>query len=189
VDVLGSQGTGSLLPVGHDTNFNDRMMGGAQNGPTEETLVVYRDVWFSGAFQYYMPSGDSTWDHVMQRGQEAQRLFGIDISPDVLWNLQPWSWLADWHWNIGQVISNVSALHSDGLVLRYGYLMVRTTVEHTATLTCGVTPGGYNIGPVSTTWVSTTKERIQATPYGFGLNASQFTERQKAILAAIAVTR
>lgn len=191
VQVVSEQSVNSaaIMKIGPNQSFSDFVLGNGGRGPTVETRTLKREIWFSGAFQYYLPRGDSAWDRIVQRGREAQKLFGLDITPDVLWNLQPWSWLVDWHLDTGSFIANVSAVSSDGLVVRWGYLMCRETVEHTVTIRCNARPTGDSVGTVTNVWRTITKRRVHATPYGFGLNPSSFTERQKAILAAIAVTR
>jgi hypothetical protein len=61
-------------------------------------------------------------------------------------------------------------------------------------MTVDKTIGPFNLGstPNCFSSLSTTverKERIKATPFGFGLVDSDFTNRQWAILAALGITR
>jgi len=44
-------------------------------------------------------------------------------------------------------------------------------------------------GPLSQTFVTEVKKRVKATPYGFGLDPDAYTGRQKAILAALGISR
>jgi hypothetical protein len=121
---------------------------------------------------------------------QANKLFGTRLTPATLWELTPWSWAADWFGNIGDIIHNASALGDDGLVIRYGYIM--DSYESIVTYT-QEGPIGINHGPVinslSLTRIHTLKRRYRATPYGFGLIPADFTTRQKAIVAALGISR
>nr|UJQ85137.1 MAG: hypothetical protein 1 [Leviviridae sp.] len=155
---------------------------------------IKKEVWFSGAYTYYLDMGDETHDKLIRYSQYAKKLLGIRLTPDVLWNLAPWSWMIDWVTNLGDVFHNVSAFASDGLVLRYGYVMAKTTHRYSKTVT-GIRPlAGRNVYqdtllPVSTTSSFVLKQRRKATPYGFGLELDGFDLRQWAILGALGMTR
>jgi len=140
--------------------------------------------WFEVEYQYYLPTGGSTNDKFRRYGSYARKLYGLDLSPEVLWNLSPWSWAADWFGNVGDVMHNVSAIGTDGLVLKNGYMMC-----HTGKIT---TDHGYHAGTGavgSRTNVVETKQRRPATPYGFGLSYDGLSIKQKAILAALGASR
>jgi hypothetical protein len=119
----------------------------------------------------------------------ARKLLGISLTPDVLWNLAPWSWATDWFGNTGDVISNWTAWAIDNQVLLYGYMMEH--IVHTYTYTFVGKTGFYqsDARPVSVTLRSESKIRIQASPYGFGLSFDDLSLRQKAIVAALGLTR
>jgi hypothetical protein len=153
---------------------------------TTETI----ERWFSGAFTYYI--APTILGGSQRRGwlQKANHLLGIRLTPEVLWNLTPWSWAADWFGNAGDVYHNLSAFHADGLTMAYGYVMERKTLRRNYNLT-GIRYKSFP-DPVSfeQTLVTTTKKRVQATPYGFGLNpVIDFSDRQKAIVAALGLSR
>lgn len=151
---------------------------------------VNQRTWFKGAYTYHVEAGKSDLDRLVHFEQMANRLLGTRITPEVLWELTPWSWLVDWVSNVGHVVSNYSAFQADGLVLRYGYLMRHTVVQDTHTNTGTVTAkNGHNLGTVTMTLRTERKERVRATPYGFGLNPNLFTDRQWAILAALGMTK
>lgn len=159
-------------------------------GPGQLTRVreETRKFWFSGAYTYLYPEGDSALDRMRQAESRMNRLFGTRVSPELFWELTPWSWAADWVSNAGDVIHNISAFSSDGLVLRWGYIMCHYTCRDTYSLT-GVGLKGATGGPRSQTFVTDVKKRLRATPYGFGLDLSSFTTRQWAILGALGISR
>lgn len=159
---------------------------------TTGTLVCTRKVkietWFSGGFTYYVDFDDDTLSRLHQKAQEIRRIYGVRLTPDVAWNLAPWSWAADWFANMGDVLKNASTLGADGLVMRYGYLMYKETVEDTYTHS-GVNLKTGPTGPVSQVFRTVYKRRVKAHPYGFGLTDGDLSPRQLAILAALGISR
>lgn len=158
----------------------------------EVTTVTKR--WFSGMFTYYFnASGEnsSLRDKIQYRAQQADLLLGTDLSPELLWNLAPWSWAFDWYTNAGDVLHNISAFLSDGLVMKYGYVMEHKLITTTYTL------DGYSlksnvqgsIAPLKMTTTQERKVRLKASPFGFGLTDTDLSPRQKAIIAALGITQ
>lgn len=162
---------------------------GVQAGPFTETITTTRDVSFSGAYSYHLPQGNSLLDDFKRYEQYAHKLLGLRLSPDVLWELSPWSWLADWNGNLGANLKNASMLQNDGLVIRYGYLMTTTVVKRTVSVQGLSTVRGGNLGTVSATYTTTDKVRERANPFGWGSNPASFTGRQWAILGALGITK
>lgn len=166
------------------------------NGTTIPTAshLTERKVWFEGAFTYHVDPGlyrGTSFDNIVDR---ARLLLGIKLTPDVLWNLAPWSWLVDWFVNIGPVITNVSLFANDGLTLRYGYTMETTKVTHQYNWP-GLVPNpgsgatGTVVPPIYGTWTGTRKRRIEQSPFSLGLLGQALSLRQIAILSALGITR
>jgi len=189
--------SGAVITTAHNSNDNNRMFAEVvpgnpnlvyNSGPLRKTEQTVTKSWFSGAYTYYFETDEDLFSKARMYAQLAEKLLGLRITPEVLWELAPWSWLADWFANFGDVISNVSGFMSDGLVMRYGYMM--QTVVRTRTLTQdGIRLEGYPSFPYSVSYVTTSKQRVRATPFGFGLNPIDFTDRQWAILAALALAK
>lgn len=181
-----------------NTNVSPYCWGGAYpscftfTGKVIRRRVEKRETWFSGRFRYYLPEGEALADKAERWLAEADRLHGVKITPETLWNLQPWLWLSDWFVTLGDVVSNVSRMGSDRIALQYGYIMRRTTITDTYICT-GSKPGGSFTGKpidrVETTVKYVRKVRYPATPYGFGLSTAEFTPQQWAILGALGITR
>jgi len=155
--------------------------------------VVWRDRetsirrWFSGAFTYHLPSDTGDWQSTYVA--VARKVLGGDLTPDVLWQITPWSWAIDWFVNVGDFVKNTDAWAADGLVLKYGYVMEHSIVRDTYTF---VGPNGYKTAgvlPPPYVLVTETKLRRRATPFGFGLTFDGFSNRQKAIVAALGLGR
>jgi len=161
------------------------------NGPGKVTIhrQTEKRVWFSGAYTYFYDQGSDLWSRLARNEQNANKLLGLRLTPDLIWELSPWSWLADWATNAGDVMTNISAFSRDGLVLRWGYVMMtyKVTDTHEGTYPLGG-GGSFNAKQVFTT---TVKMRRMATPYGFGLDPgwTDLSGRQLAILGALGITR
>lgn len=159
-------------------------------GTISETVTTKR--WFRGAFRYYLPPTDSYQGRVRRKLQEANHLFGVLPTPEVLWELTPWSWAIDWFTNVGDVMSNISSFATDGLVLQYGYIMEHKRVHGEMTVT--VPPSQvaqYGLtGPIlKRTYVREYKCRYPANPYGFGIDDTSLTTRQLSILGALGLSK
>lgn len=154
---------------------------------TREEEIKY---WFSGAFKYHVPVGDDVYSRLRRYESFASRLFDTRLTPELLWNLAPWSWAVDWFTNAGDVIHNISRLGSDGLVMQYGYAMRRSIVrEEVKAVSQWSDPYGSHTAKVSTVIGSEWKQRVRAHPYGFGITDTSLSARQLAILAALGLTR
>jgi hypothetical protein len=171
--------------------------------PAERVVRVEnrRKRWFEGCFTYGGPSGVDSFGRAMGYGSDADKLYGLTLSPDVLWNLTPWSWAVDWFTNTGDLIHNVTNFAMAGLVMRYGYMMEETistySVEWDDAPFNGIrdiraTPKQYYPlfgGSGSRGLVTTTKSRVPANPFGFGVGWEGLSPTQLAITAAIGITR
>jgi len=136
-------------------------------------------MWFSGAYQYYVPVDNSAVSRFRRYKALAHKLYGVDLDPQTVWNIAPWSWAADWKGDVGSVIHNWSALGHNGLGLQYGYLMHEQYSEWRA----DAEQWGSQVDIVKRC------RRVPANPYGFGVNTSGLNDTQVAILAAIGATR
>lgn len=143
--------------------------------------------WFSGAYTYYIDSGYDSRNTMSRFGLLSKNVFGLNISPDTLWQLAPWSWAIDWFSNTGDVIQNVSQRATDGLIMRYGYLMENTIVKDTYTRTVSPFKTGEPTGTV--TLVSEAKVRRRANPFGFGVSWEGLSPKQLSIAAALGLSR
>jgi len=158
-------------------------------GKRFKTRETVSRTWFSGAYTYHFNQGQRLWDKMERAEQEANRLYGLRLSPALAWELAPWSWAVDWVTNLGDVMTNISAFSRDGLVLVYGYVMTEMSITDTYVLPC--TPHGMGRINLVQRFTTRVKKRVKATPYGFGLDPDwkDFSVRQLAILGALGITR
>lgn len=141
--------------------------------------------WLEATFTYYLPPvGTRARDLAI-----ANKLYGIRLTPDVVWQLTPWSWAADWVSNIGDVASNISAFASDGLVMPHAYMMEETSARQEWILDQVGYKSYSGMQNFRQTFTVTVKQRRRATPFGFGFDFDGLTNRQTAILSALAISR
>lgn len=167
-----------------------------QNDPGTYDLVRQDDgfttstsstkTWFSGAFSYHYDPADL--NNISRIATQARLLYGIRLDPEVVWNLTPWTWLADWFVDVGPVLHNLSIFGQDGLVLEYGFIMQQRDDVTTDTMRNVYTYGGPS-GNLTSSYSLVSKRRMPATPFGFGVSFEGFTARQTAILTALGFTR
>lgn len=173
------------------------------SGTAARRKVVYEKTtkrWFEGSFSYGGPGKADNFDRGIHFGSEADAVFGLKLTPTLLWELVPWSWAVDWFTNAGDVINNVTNFAAAGLVMRYGYMMHETHESyHTEWgdgrfLTGVMSDGKLKLVPKyeghgSRGIFRTTKSRIPASPFGFGVGWEDLSPTQLAITAAIGITR
>lgn len=155
-----------------------------------ETKVT-TERWFSGCYTYHVPPADTFYGKARRFEAYANKILGTRLTPEVVWNLAPWSWAADWFSNAGDVATNISSFSSDGLALRYGYIMESNTHEYIVSLDASVnlvSAPDTRIHIVET-FGSKTMQRRYASPFGFGLTYDGFTPRQQAITVALGLTQ
>jgi len=141
-----------------------------------------RNIWFSAKFTYYIPNiEDVEFDPLWKA-----KMYGLSISPSLLYELTPWSWLIDWVSNAGDVFANLDPGLVENLVARYAFVMGKTVYSY-------IVESFHNIetAPISRTWSYVAKHEVRqrASPFGFGLTGIDFSARQLSILAALGESR
>ena len=163
------------------------------------TCKNVRKRWFEGCFTYGGPAKADNFGRHIGFGSEADAVFGLELSPDVLWNLTPWSWAVDWFTNAGDVIHNITNFTLAGLVMRYGYMMEETSSTYythyedgkvRTLLTKSPKKTGFDwMGSCDVGQETVRKSRCPANPFGFGVGWEGLSPTQLAITAALGITR
>lgn len=156
-------------------------------GKRSHYTTHHRKIWFSGAFTYYLPPFKENDLNVKRNEQLYNYLYGTRVTPEVLWDLAPWTWAADWFGNFGSILHNVSAFQNDGLVMPYGYIMETKSAEVAYRTVQEFY--SYATGTFTQNFKTTSKVRFKGTPYGFGLNLGDLDPRQWAIITALGLTK
>jgi hypothetical protein len=160
-------------------------------GHRKETTTYFTTKrWFSGAFTYHVDIGDTQRSQLANAATQARLLLGVKLDAEVLWNLTPWSWLADWFGNVGDIATNVSHFQKDGLVMPYGYMMCQQTGIKRSVLSRldWSSRGQHMPKTVVTTLTCERKQRRKAHPFGFGVTDAMLDTRQVAILGALGIS-
>jgi hypothetical protein len=152
-------------------------------GKLTKTVITYKKTWCSLCFTYYLPKDVNARNEAI-----LHHLYGLRVDADLLWKIAPWTWALDWVVNFGDVVRNVAAFAHDGLVLRYGYIMEHTRIITQYSLT-GLQLYGQEPLNLTQTFVTETKKRRKATPFGFGFDPGTFSPRQWSIIAALGISK
>lgn len=146
---------------------------------TNTATNTRQQVWFEGRFRYYIPEMElSTW-----RTDYFKRL-GLGITPTLIYDLTPWSWLIDWFTNLGDVVENIGTAGQS--VAKYAYIMGHTQVVKTVD-TC--LPIGGKVAQGHYEFALERKQRVAANPFGFGLQWFSLSPLQWSILGALGIGR
>lgn len=149
--------------------------------------TIEQKVWFVGHFKYYMPTGEDLLSRMYRYYKYANKLVGARLTPDVVWNLAPWSWALDWFADIGTVIENVSSLGPDGVAAFDAYIMHGSRKE---TVSNGVVNARGISGSLTSISGWEYKRRTKASPFGFGFESvTDFSPKQYSIALALGLSR
>lgn len=166
----------------------------APNGKSVYKLSTFSEThtWFSACYRYWIPDVNSVGWNVRSR----LALFGVLPTPELIWEVTPWSWLIDWFSNAGDVIANVSPTAVD-FVTTYAYIMKHEKAETAYTVETSWSSrhdAFYSIDGGCHTFSSGTKTETKAragdgNPFGLGVKLPTLTGRQLGILAALGLSR
>lgn len=157
-------------------------------GHREKITTFRQERWFKGVYTFHIDEAAVLAANLGGWLARARMLYGIELTPSVLWNLSPWSWLADWFANIGDVLKNISSFLTNSVSFR-GYIMEHQMLS-TLYVLRGVTfasyPGKHRL---EQEYVVETKCRQEVDPFAPGLKGGGLSNRQKGILGALVVSR
>ncbi len=161
-------------------------------GRWSRTYKVSADYRFAARFHKGIVPNSTELGYV----DRAVELLGLEITPDVLWQLTPWTWLLDWGTNLGSISKNLTNLQWSNVLLDYAYLTFAVKTEASVSMTSSGSwfdsRTGYNYsspGFMSTRVWSEEKIREQASPYGFSVSWDGLSPFQLSILAALGMSR
>lgn len=182
-----SSATNGCQPVPSPLNNIGKVFGSTEFRVYQKLVTL---VWAAGRFKYYRPEFDRSLQSFDSNYSTIQRyldLYGVRVNPSVLWKITPWTWLADWFGNMGDLIQRETDTWLDGVVSKYMYVMhhqVRNIYSEHYTF------GANKLAYAKWSRLIETKQRIPAdTPYGFGLSWGSLSPKQLSILAALGLSR
>lgn len=130
------------------------------------------------------------------KAQGLAKMWDLEMGPEQIYNLIPFSWLGDWFSNLGDVVSNFASSLEDNLVAQYAYVMLheRKRIERTAffkTSYKSSPTGSPVLTPLTCKSISTldSKSRVAANPYGFAVGSGDLSPYRTSILSALGISR
>lgn len=139
-------------------------------------------IWFVARFKYWIPQlVGPDW-----QGFAVKRLYGLEITPTLIYELTPWSWLVDWFADVGDSLSLAQAQLTDNLCAKYAYLMETREKKMIIDSTLALKQES-----LKATFVIRQSQKLRngASPFGFGIEPINFSARQFSILGALGLTR
>lgn len=173
------------LPILSTANY-----GSSAAGRLTRTTTTKKKIWVVATFLYTVPGLE---DSLLERKRsDINKLYGANFTPNMAWNMTPWTWAADWIGNGGDIAANMTYFKTDGLVMPYCYVMETKSVKVEYELRG--TRNMYKSYPdrepyFYQSFETVSKYRIAGSPYGFALNWEGFTPKQLAILAALGISK
>lgn len=172
--------------------------GAAPNWPSGSTRyqlvrTTQRKVWFVAKYRYFIPD-TSSWQWNLQA---RLALFGALPTPELLWEVLPWSWMIDWFTNMGDVVSNMSTNAVNNLVTEYSYIMKQETVSKIATADTQwvfrkIPPDSWDGGGFHTESRDITITKFRGgggNPFGLDVSFSGLSPYQQGVVAALGISR
>lgn len=175
-----------------------RFLGGwgssAPRGSFQLTVTNVVSLRTFAMFEYFAHDPKNFAERQASYAQKARILLGLTLTPDLIWELTPWSWLADWWFDIGGFLSYQVSVQEDSLVARQSGAIVEKKAVGIAN--CFVSfnspytaPSGlYAPNFCTPTFEWNKQRRLPMGPYGFGPTWS-LTPSQWAIVGALGLTK
>lgn len=148
--------------------------------------------WFVGSYRYWIPTMTRQmpfWgpDAFLQHQRLNRVVYGASVTPDLVWELTPWSWLADWCGNTGTILSNATDITVNNLTIEYAYAMCSQTWRTTWRVRSNLKGSGVIWSQAED--LQEVKGRARASPFGFGFNMDGISPYQASILGALGYSR
>jgi hypothetical protein len=145
--------------------------------------------WFEGEFMLLPKAGFNPANYL----DRLRSLMSTDITPALLWELSPWSWLVDWFLHIGDAIEAAQTATSNRIVSSYAYAMSEYEAVN-AILLSNIAASGSRVyeghKTTITQWTTLHRRRLRANPFGYSVNPTgSLNAGQWAILAALGFTK
>lgn len=150
-----------------------------------------RKVWFKGRCSFYLPVEDTpAWRARMY----LQQGLGINLSLlgilRTIYQVTPWSWLADWFVNTGDILANYVSSRNNGIVYDYAYVMDHEIYKVTNELPIMRLKNTTEVFRLRSSTTREFKLRHAASPFGFGLSMpDDLSDWQKSILLALGIAK
>jgi len=153
------------------------------------TLSRTDRTWASARFRYWLPGGprDVEWSDMMKA-----RIFGFKPTPSQVYKAIPWSWLAEWFTNVGDMIDNLETSIVDRLAADYFYVM--RTIEDKYSFTANASywrAETMELVPATASGIRLrgVKTRLHGDPFGYGTPEASLNGTKLSILGSLGLSR
>lgn len=161
--------------------------------PWTSRLRVYLEhqtrVWYVGKFKAYYPEFDEGLEAgypAVFKAAQFIKLSGLSPSPYKLWQITPWSFLADWFTGVGQNIQVLEDLAGDAVVSEYMYAM-RYSLHRFRYVGQFQTTDGQSHTVTGFSGLEVKRRVPAGSPFGFQVAPGGLRASQKAVVAALAL--
>lgn len=155
-----------------------------------QRLITKDEVWASARFRYWLPADPKG---VVYKDWVKAKLFGLYPGPQFVYNALPWTWMADWFSNAGDIIENLDAGVASRLAADYFYVMREREERYVSTASGRFYQHDRQKTIVSahaTTFdINRTRSRIKGDPFGFASTQGDLSAMQLSILGALGMSR
>lgn len=171
--------------------YNTVMIDGIPcQGFTEVRRVRKTSTWAKGSFTLYHPAFDTSlaYPHPgIKRVHQLIKLYGLEVSPVMIWRVMPWTWLLDWFVTLSKNIQLFQDWVTSEVVANYAYIMQTVEDDYIQRSISFFKQGSFCMELHKKV---TYKQRVaNASPYGFNLTWQNLSAKQLGILGALGVTR
>ena len=151
-------------------------------------VTTFDKIWATAQFKFWLPPGPKD---VTLGTSVGRRLFGLYPSPEFVWNALPWTWMADWFSNTGDLLANLDTGVADKLAANHFYVMrhIGKTYVHTNNATLYDLDDDLVPISVTTNIESSSKSRLRGDPFGWGTNPNTLNGTQLAIMGALGLSK
>nr|UJQ85993.1 MAG: hypothetical protein 1 [Leviviridae sp.] len=157
-----------------------------QNGKLHVAKKTSRQLWFTGAYEYFLPPESEGFLRALV---ERNAVYGYLPSPELIWELTPFSWLSDWALNTSDLVSGAFGVGPDGSVLIRGYVMCKTVTKTEMTWIGRLAVNGsWRLTIMSWVVEETILQRERARSYGVDWKLDGLTAKQLSILTALGLS-
>jgi len=120
------------------------------------------------------------------------KMMGLDVSPSMVWNALPWTWLIDWFSTAGDSLKNLDSGVADRCYADRFYCMAHRYRHDTWRTELKIVTGKNgkytSIEPVTESWTGW-KTRIRGNPFGVILSEPNLNDGQWQILGELGLSR
>jgi len=143
------------------------------------------DAWFEASYRYYIPE----LRNVKYPISLLQNMLGLRISPKLLWDLVPWSWMADWFLDLDDILAKADDSQFGQLVTKDAYAMGRAIMNDMVDYKFKVSSSSGSRTIYGTAAFPLVRQkRVRGTPFGFGVHSSDLSPWKVSILAALGLS-